>query len=420
MAPTFQRWPQILMAGPNSARGMAPDGRVLLATSIYHLTNDAAVTVMAGQITVLQRELVFGYVDTGLLTAVALLVTVIAQIAFGHNADRRDPARFLAFGIAFLGLASLAITTAASFLPFLGLVALSRIGSAFYHPVGISWIGRAYGGRELDRAMGFQSSFGDVGVILGIASGAILGSSLGWRVPFLLWGALNLVAVVIGLSLSRGRSTVSQHASEPRQRVEYRSVLRDVRYWIFPIAIGGAAFNVVTIFGPVLVKDGFGQSDAVAGVSIALWILAGSIAAFYFGRLSARFGRYRTLLAAYLALTLATLAAATMGFSITLLALWTLGSLLFITYPAVFSYISEASRAGVQGAAFGVIFGFQLVGGAAAAYAAGFLAEAFGKNPAVPFFLASALCAACFVYLVALQSRAKTGAQGPAIAGPQL
>src|SRR3989304_8267205 len=128
MAPIFQRWPQILMAGPNPARGMAPDGRVLLATSIYHLTNDAAVTVMAGQITVLQRELVFGYVDTGLLTAVALLVTVIAQIAFGHNADRRDPARFLAFGIAFLGLAPPALTTAASFLPFLGLVALSPIG----------------------------------------------------------------------------------------------------------------------------------------------------------------------------------------------------------------------------------------------------------------------------------------------------
>ena len=33
---------------------MAADRRVLIANSIYHLTNDAADTVMAGEITVLQ------------------------------------------------------------------------------------------------------------------------------------------------------------------------------------------------------------------------------------------------------------------------------------------------------------------------------------------------------------------------------
>lgn len=399
---------------------MAPDRNVLLANSIYHLANDASVTIMAGQITVLQRELAFGYVDTGLLTAVALLVTVVAQIAFGHMADRRDPSRFLALGIAFLGLASLAITTAVSFLPFLALVAVSRIGAGFYHPVGISWIGRAYAGGDLDRAMGFQSSFGDVGVILGIASGALLGSAFGWRAPFLLWGVLNLVAVAIGVGLLRGRTNMSPHGSEPKVRVAYRSVLHDVRYWIFPIAIGGAAFNIIASFGPVLVKDGFGQTDAVAGVSIALWILAGSVAAFYFGRLSARFGRYRTLLGAYLALTIATLVAAMTGFGVAIVALWTLGSALFITYPAVFSFISEASRARVQGAAFGVIFGFQLVGGAAATYASGLLAEALGKNPTIPFFVAAVLCGTCFLYLLAVRSGARTAAHMPSVAGPQL
>lgn len=393
---------------------------MLLATSIYHLTNDASVTIMAGQITVLRRELAFGYVDTGLLTAVALLVTVVAQIAFGRMADRREPSRFLAIGIAFLGLASLAITTAASFLPFLALVAVSRIGAGFYHPVGISWIGRAYGGGELDRAMGFQSSFGDVGVILGMASGALLGSAFGWRAPFLLWGLLNLVAVAIGLGLAKGRSNANPHAAGPIGRVDYRSVLHDVRYWIFPIAIGGAAFNIISSFGPVLMKDGFGQTDAVSGVSIALWILAGSVAAFYFGRLSARFGRYRALLGAYLALMVASVAAARMGVGIAIAALWTFGSALFITYPAVFSFISEASRARVQGAAFGVIFGFQLLGGAAATYAAGFLAEALGRDPTIPFVVNAVLCGACFLYLLAVRSRAHSGRRAAAFAAPQV
>ena len=397
---------------------MAPDRRILFANSIYHLTNDAAVTVMAGQITVLRADLGFGNTETGLLVATALLVTLVAQIAFGRVADRRDPSRFLPIGIAYLGAASFLVTGATSFPVFVALVAVSRIGAGFYHPVGISWIGRAYAGRDLDHAMGFQSSFGDMGVILGMGSGAILGSAVGWQAPFLLWGALNLAAVALGLLLVRGRKSPPPPRSP--SRVAYGPLLRDVRYWILPIALGGAVFNVVSNFGPVLVRDKFGEPDATAGVSIALWLLAGSIAAFYFGRLSARFGRYRTLLVAYFLLTLAGLAAAILPLPFALAALWTAGSALFVTYPATFSYVSEASHIRLQGAAFGVIFGFQLLGGAAAAYAAGVLAQAFGANPSAPFYLVAALCGAGFVYLLAVRSRVETHGKAISTATPQL
>src|SRR5207245_9677911 len=107
----------------------------------------------------------------------------------------RDAERVLPIGLGFLGLASIAVTASWSFLPFLALVALSRIGAGFYHPVGIGWVGRAFSGKDLDHAMGFQSSFGDVGVILGMGSGAILGSAVGWQAPFILWGVLNIAAV---------------------------------------------------------------------------------------------------------------------------------------------------------------------------------------------------------------------------------
>jgi len=396
---------------------VAADRRILLANSVYHLTNDAAVTVMAGQITVLRREFGFGDIETGLLAAIALLVTVGAQIAFGHMADRRDPSRFLPVGIAYLGIASMAIAGATSFPLFVALVAFSRVGAGFYHPVGISWIGRGFAGPDLDRAMGFQSSFGDAGVILGMGSGAVLGSAFGWQVPFVLWGVLNLVAVGLGLYLVRGRRSPPREAS--RGRVDYRSILRDVRYWLLPIAIGGAAFTVISTFGPSLVQRKFLQSDAVAGVSIALWILAGSIAAFYFGRLSARFGRYRSLLAAYLSLTVAALAVATLPFGFALGTLWTLGSALFITYPATFSFISEASQVRLQGAAFGVIFGFQLIGGAAAVAVSGVLAEAFGPNPSAPFLTVAALCGIGFVYLLAIRGKAGEGIGAPAVTAPQ-
>ena len=92
---------------------MGGDRRVLVANSMYHLTNDGAVTVLAGQIVVLQAVFGgFGSAEVGLLGGTALVVTAIFQFLFGIMSDRRDPSRFLPIGIAILGLGSLLVTLA--------------------------------------------------------------------------------------------------------------------------------------------------------------------------------------------------------------------------------------------------------------------------------------------------------------------
>src|SRR5947209_18919214 len=149
---------------------MPGDRRVLLANSMYHLTNDGAVAALAGQIIVLQAVFGgFGPAEVGLLGGTTLVVTAIFQILFGIMSDRRDPSRFLPIGIVILGIGSLAASLSWNFWSLLFLVALSRVGARFYHPVGISWIGRAFDGHALDRALVFQRSFGDDGVNDGIA-----------------------------------------------------------------------------------------------------------------------------------------------------------------------------------------------------------------------------------------------------------
>src|SRR3989442_1985821 len=180
---------------------MPRDRRVLLTNSMDHLTNDGAVTGLAGQIIVLQAVFGgFGPAEVGLLGGTTLVVTAIFQIVFGIMSDRRDPSRFLPIGIVILGFGSLAASLSWNFWSLLVLVALSRIGASFYHPVGISWIGREFEGPALDRSMGFQSAFGDAGVILGIASSAILAVAFGWQWPLLLCGGLHFAGVAVRLS----------------------------------------------------------------------------------------------------------------------------------------------------------------------------------------------------------------------------
>ncbi len=388
---------------------MGGDRRVLLANSIYHLTNDGAVTILAGQILVLQSQFGgFGPAEVGLLGGIALVVTAVFQFVFGIMSDRRDPSRFLPIGIAILGLGSLLVTLSSSFVTLLVLVAVSRIGASFYHPVGISWIGREFQGGGLDRSMGFQSAFGDTGVILGMASGAVLAVAVGWQSPFILWGGLNLLAVAIGLSLARGRA--SPPSAPVASARSYLGVLRDVRLWLLPLALGGAVFNIFSYFGPLLLHEKFGLASDVSGVAVALWILAGTVATFFFGRLSRRFGRYRALVASYAALTVAGLVGALVdNLWVVLAAFWTLGSALFLTYPALFSYVAESSHRRLQGAAFGLIFAFQLLGGAIGLFVAGALADSLGPavafETAVPFTLAAAFAFLGFVLLVMVRGQ---------------
>lgn len=386
---------------------MAGDRRVLLANSIYHLTNDGAVTVIAGEITVLRGVFAFGAFEIGLITGTTMLVTAIVQILVGAMSDRRDPSRFLSLGILLLGFGTILAIVASSWQALLAILVLARVGAGFYHPVGIAWIGREFQGEGLDRSMGYQSAFGDAGVILGMATAAILGAYLDWRSPFLLWGALNLGAVAVALTLVRGRSAPP---AATRERPDYRAMVRDVRLWLFPLGLGGASFAIFTSFGPPLLKDRFGVSDAAAGVSIAVWILAGALVAFFFGRVSKRFGRFEVLAASYAFLGIASLVGAVVANGIAVVvAFWTLGSALFVTYPALFSFVSEASHRRLQGAAFGFIFMFQLLGAALGSFAAGTLAGAFVATPEVaatiPFYLCAALVFAGFAYLLALRGR---------------
>ncbi|HEX9341180.1 MAG TPA: MFS transporter [Thermoplasmata archaeon] len=388
---------------------MAGDRRILFANSIYHLTNDGAVTVLAGQIAVLQAVFGgFGPIEVGLLGGSALLVTAVFQFVFGVMADRRDPSRFLPVGIAILGFGSLLVTLSSSFWTLLAFVALSRVGASFYHPVGISWIGREYEGPELDRPMGFQSAFGDTGVILGMASGAVLAVAFRWQSPFFLWGGINLAAVAVGLYLVRGRRYRPQASMSSVG--DYVGVLRDVRLWLLPLALGGAVYNIFSYFGPLLLVSKFSLAKDAAGVAVALWILAGTVAAFFFGRVSRRFGRYRTLLGSYVGIGLAGLVGGLLDNLVIVIAvLWTLGSALFLTYPGIFAFVSESSHRRLQGAAFGLIFAFQLLGGAAGLFVAGVLADRFGSTPAiqasVPFVVAGVLGLAGFVVLSLGRSR---------------
>lgn len=365
---------------------------------LYHAANDGTVVAIPALFPLLLEEGVLtDFTQVGILLAVALGVTVVLQILFGAWSDRGPTRLLLPAGMVILGVVSLFTTLAQTFGVLLLFVAFGRIGASVYHPVGISWVGRVFR-RDIDRAMGFQSALGDLGVIVAFASSGFLGLLFGWQIPLILWGGFALVAALVGYLLTRQVSS-EPLPDGPRSTPPWSQILRRVALWIVPLSIGGAAYTITVGFGNSLLIKQLAFTVDTANLVIALWIAAGVLAAYSYGAISAVLGRFRSLLIAYFIVGVSGLVLSLTPPAVLIIPTFLLfGVGLFITYPALFAFISEATDDVIGGATFGVVFGLQLVGGALAGYAAGVMAQGLGIQ--TPFLLMMGLGFAGFLLLL--------------------
>ncbi len=370
-----------------------------MAVGLYHGANDGAVVAVAALFPILlTQNLLRSYTDIGLLTLLALIVTVICQILFGAWSDRANPKLLLPAGMVILGTASILTTQADSFAILVAFIALGRVGASVYHPVGISWVGKRFR-EDVDHAMGFQSAGGDLGVILAFASSGYLGVVYGWQVPFIVWGGIALTAALIGPVLTRDLEVAPRVAK--REPVSWVGILRSAFFWIPPLAIGGAAYVITISYGNSFLVERLALTEDAADLVIALWIGVGVVSAYFYGKISEAIGRFRSLALAFFLIGFSGLLislAPPLSLILPIFVIFGVG--LFITYPALFSFISDSTEERIGGTTFGVVFGFQLVGGALAGYAAGVLADAWGIH--TPFLLLMGLGFLAFGMLAVL------------------
>ncbi len=384
-----------------------PSKRLALwAVGLYHASNDSAGVAVAAVFPILLTEgLITSYRGIGELTLVALLVTVVCQILFGAWSDRASPRLLLPLGMLLVGGFSLLTTQASSFVILVLFVGLTRVGASVYHPVGISWVGKVFK-RDLDHAMGFQSAFGDLGVIVAFAGSGFLALRYGWQVPFLVWGGVALTAAALGYALTGGIERPPREAK--RDPVRWGPLLRGVALWTLPMAMGGASYIITISYGNSLLVERLALAEDAADAVIALWIGAGVLTAYSYGRISRAVGRFRALALAFLLIALsAFIVSLTPPLTVLLPTFVVFGVGVFLTYPALFSFISESTEDRIGGATFGVVFGFQLVGGAVAGYAAGLAADRWGIH--TPFLILTVLGVLTFLFLLALAPLALRG-----------
>jgi MFS family permease len=379
--------------------------RILAAVSLHHACNDASVVTLPAIFPVLYTEgiLIDRYSDIGMISMAGLIVAVLFQLLIGHNARSRDYRYLLALDALLVGIALLFMTQARNFYMLLACYIGVRMGTSIYHPVGISWISKAFKGPGLDRSMGFQSAFGDIGVLVAFTSTGLLAHHFGWRAPVILWGSVNLLAVAAGLIISRGTVPEAPEIEEEKG-VSWKETIRSVRIFIPLIVLGGLAWGVTLNYAPSLLNHKLHIPMSTTGIILGCWMAGGTVATLLYGRIAEWLGRSRTIGIAYSMIIAASL---TLGLStfvpLTIAVFIIYGVSLFITYPALLSFVGSTVSDRNRTAAFSIVANLQIIGNSTFAFISGFLSDAYGIQ--TPFLMLGGITFLVVIYMLIILAK---------------
>lgn len=382
--------------------------KILTTASIYHAFNDGTVAAVPLLFPIFKDIFNLSYTQVGAITSGGLLITLIVQLLIGRISDNKNFRNLLSTGILLLCVSLLLLTQTQNFLSLLIFIFILRFAASFYHPAGIAWISRTFKKDKLDWAMGMQSAIGDFGAFIAILTTLYIAELRGWIFPFYIWALIGGASLLSGFYLTSNineKYTKIQNNKKKRQTIsevfsEAKSILRRMKLLIPAFIISGSAWGMTVTYLPLLLDERTALPLSIIGAVVSIWIGIGTVACLFYGQIQSFLGRKNVLVFSYAAMAVS-------GFSlciftneyILIVIMVLLGVSSFISFPALFSFVSEMTHKTVEGKTFGYTFTLQLGGGTALMFISGFLSDIWGIW--MPFFVLG-ISAAMFFSLLAV------------------
>lgn len=379
--------------------------RILATTSLYHALNDGCVAVIPILFPIFKSLFSLSYTQIGILTSGGLIFTLIAQLVIGRYADGKNFGTLLTLGILLVSASLLLFTQTTGFVTLIVLILIFRMATSFFHPIGVGWISRTFKRHRLDWAMGIQSGCADVGAFVAISTTLFIAEFRGWQYPLYLWSIGGILIVFAGISLTSSLPDSLRIVQKNQEKRQLRTALKDgmkiikkIHVLIPAFIISGSAWGGILTYLPLYLDEQTTLSLSMIGVLVAFWIGSGSIASFFYGSLAALINRKLILLSCYFFFGLSAILLIVLS-NVFLIAplLIILGVSSFITFPALFSFVSEETHESIESTTFAITFTLQLGGGTTLLFLSGILADIYGIW--IPFFL---LGSASLAYMILL------------------
>jgi FSR family fosmidomycin resistance protein-like MFS transporter len=376
---------------------MKQRGRILSTVSIIHAINDGSVSVISILFPIFKELFHLSYTQVGIITGGGLFITLVAQLLLGRLADGKNVNTFLLTGLLLTSLSLIFLTFSNAFITLILFMFVLRFATAFFHPIGIGWISRTYKKERLDWAMGIQSGSADLGAFLAIATTLSITQLSHWTIPLYLWAIVGLLGTMVCLILTHKLNRDLMIVPKEKKNHTVKEIAADafirikkIKLLVPAFMISGASWGVMVTYLPLLLTDRTTLSLPVIGLLVALWTGVGSITSLSYGKIRSHIDRKKLLVFSYITIgIMALLLCYFTHFVILLFIMIIFGIAVFLTYPALFSFVSEVTHESVEGWTFGLTFTFQTGGGTILLFFGGVLSDLFGIW--MPFALLGAL-----------------------------
>lgn len=375
--------------------------RLLYVVSMNHAFNDGSVFFLSSLFPVVISLFGLSVFEVGVLVAVGYLVNVIVQPIVGRFAEKADAKKLLALGISVISFSVISFVPSTGFSTLLASVVLLRIGTSFFHPVGVSAITWTYAGKRLERALGFQSAFGNFGILIVFLAAAPLYLVLGWKSTFFGLGAVGFAVALITL-LALGRistkrfSGVEQGRDSPNEKPNHGRFGIPIFFIVAGFASGGS-FALILNFANIFLEGRNNLSTSEANLLVSVWIAAAFVGAIVSGASQKRFDRLALLsLYFFLPSVLVVLLVLVDNIGLVTLSLLLTGFTISGTYPLTQAELSDylGREESKKGRSFGVLFSAQTIGASVMGLIGGYLSEVLGLAHSFDVVVVSMLFAA--------------------------
>ena len=237
----------------------------------------------------LEREMQLTPVQLGLLGSGFAWVYGLAAPFAGMLVDRVSRKTVILGGLHAWSLICMATAWSRSFTHLFFFRAAEGLGESFYYPASTSLISDYHGSRSRSRALGLHQTSVYMGTIGGGFFAGLIGEKYGWRLSFVVFGALG---VALGFALTRALIEPTRGAAEadarPRaaggEALGFGTFVRMV--WRTPTllcllgAFMCANFVAVVLLSwmPKFLYDRFGMGLAMAGLTATVFVQLASMA----------------------------------------------------------------------------------------------------------------------------------------------
>ena len=284
--------------------GGSPLHPTILLMATAHMVVDGYGNIFAPLLPLLIPKLGLSLAGAGTLTMLYQMAASVAQVGFGHLADRWNPRALIVIG-PIVSVIVLSLVGNAPTIAWLALVLIvGGLGGAAFHPPAAALAHRLGGDRP-----GLAMSVHITGGTIGFACGPLLFAPVAQRYG-LEWTAITMVPglLVVAFFLARVPRRIDLHGEHPGGFGALRPYARPLTLLYAIVALRTMTSLAFATYVPVMLTNR-GMTVAQAAGAVAVYLFASGIGGFFGGPAADRFGA-RPVIAWSLALATPFLAAA--------------------------------------------------------------------------------------------------------------